>query len=151
MSVAFHVGMRRLLKLADYLRKVKKRDFNMSHWSGPPNPWDSGVNCGTTACAMGYACHIPSFKRAGLKLVPYPGTLGERGECYPAFDGANEFDAAAKFFGISHQEASYLFNPMEYCGYGSGRVKNITPQIVAKRIRHYVRDRVEGAACCGKS
>lgn len=106
---------KRLLKLADYLYTIPNRKFDLSCWE-----------CGTTACAMGYACKMPSFNRAGLRLIH--GTPK-----YLIYEG---FTAAAEFFGMSKDEAFGLFSPSyNPLGYKA------TPKGVAKQIRELVADK----------
>ncbi len=121
------MSAKRLLTLADHLDTVPKREFDMAYWK-----------CGTTACAIGHACSIPSFRRAGLKLVgaqiyddgaPYI-------QHYPEFDDEVGFDAAANFFDIDDREAESLF------GYREPE----TPKRVAKRIRKFIADKQESEA-----
>ena len=57
--------------------------------------------CGTIACAAGWACLDPTFRAMGLHL-------DSRG--VPSYDGRVAGEALAEFFGISHDHACYLFN-----------------------------------------
>lgn len=123
------VGRRRLLVLADFLERGDLREgkFAMSHWSvnnklGVPKLGD----CGTAACALGWATMIPSFRRAGLHL----GRYGE-----PVItDGEHPLDAAETLFGINQYEADSLFIPDD-----ADRLKGARGRkIVAGRIRKLV-------------
>jgi hypothetical protein len=62
--------------------------------------------CGTSACALGWAATIPSFKKAGLCLVAGYGvdlmSKGLRLESYSE-------DAGCKFFDLNPYEANDLF------------------------------------------
>ncbi len=83
--------------------------------------------CGTTACAMGWAATIPSFRRAGLTVK----TGGISGNVeYNGFDGTL---AAVDFFKISRSDAYNLFLPG---GYHNG--SQATPKDVARKIRAVV-------------
>jgi len=108
------MNKKRLLKLADYLDTVPRKNFNIDIW-----------RCGSVGCAMGHACDIPAFKRVGLKLMTRYDML-----C-PALGRLIAFDAAAKLFSITHYQATCLFSPI---GYGRQR----GPGVVAKRIRRFV-------------
>ena len=72
--------------------------------------------CGTSACALGHACLIPSFQRDGLvlgrKSIPKLRRTSLVGE-----------DAAAVFFGISRDTAYSIF------GYGVCTAKRKAKQI----------------------
>lgn len=137
MSVSFDVGNRRLLKLADFLRTIPSERFYYGAWSVSdvgPEEWKKGekkLTCGTAACALGWATAIPTFKRAGLKLVPGLVKLDHK-------DGTCEsgFDAGASFFGITLEESDYLFSPSD----GEG---NSTPKQVACKIEKFVKNRIQ--------
>lgn len=115
------VGKRRLLKLAEFLDTLPPARFDMGSWAP-----DKGTlaDCDTTACALGWATTIPGFRRAGLKM----------GDMVPEFDGLEELDAAEFFFGLRPSQASSIFIPREYEGF----VADITPQMVARKIRALV-------------
>jgi hypothetical protein len=65
---------KRLLRLADFLRTVPARQFNMSYWFDQKKGSDV---CKTAACACGWACSIPSFRKAGLRLELHEDTDGD--------------------------------------------------------------------------
>lgn len=109
------MNTKRLLKLADHLETVPRSKFYLSVWS-----------CGTQACAIGHACSIPSFKRAGLKLKLWFGILK------PSFDNQTGFSAAMAFFDLTWPEIDRLFA-------ASGPSDRTTPKQVAKRIREFVK------------
>lgn len=110
----------RLETLAKHLETVPPETFNLGSWK-----------CGTTACAMGHACSIPSFRRAGLRLEKEM----EWGEAVfiPSFKCEQDFDAAQRFFGISQSDSYHLFDPMEYPNYERTR-----KQTVINRIRKFI-------------
>lgn len=113
------MNKKRLQKLADHLRTVPAAKLDMNIWS-----------CGTSACAMGHACTIPSFKRAGLRLVRLENAEGKE-HFYPDFKGASDFGAAEEFFDIKYSVAEHLFSSFEYRGRPS-------PATVAKRIESVI-------------
>jgi len=84
----FHAN--RLVKLAQHLATIPEQYFDLSSWAEGEIDDQSylkqaglkeqdeqtcsaqqliDVNCGTTACALGWAATIPAFRKAGLKLV----------------------------------------------------------------------------------
>ena len=58
--------------------------------------------CGTAACAMGWATAYPEFIAMGL----HKDIDGE-----PIFNGLRHYDAAASFFGIDDTQSYRLFSP----------------------------------------
>lgn len=147
---------KRLLKLADKLETVPPNEFDLGFWFMPDNR--NKKDCGATACAFGWACSIPSFKRAGLTrdvkahegngVVFSPTSQAELRDCrlevnatgcqyMSASDKCKDFCAASLFFGISSKDVDYLFTDDEY-----DRGNKTTPKQVAKRIRKFVRQRL---------
>ena len=128
---------RRLLKLADFLETVPRKRFDYMQWVG--KDWDgksSLNNCGTTACALGWATAIPSLRRAGLRLKRrVPSNYVCLKEESPNYDSASR--AAEKVFGLSFREFMWLFVP------GDGHHKpsfKATPKQVARHIRRFVKN-----------
>lgn len=84
-------GKRRLLKLADFLETADlPGEFNLETMA---QDWRAGQpQCGTQACALGWATTIPSFRKAGLSLNRIGGLRlkGSRGHGWGA--------VAARFF-----------------------------------------------------
>jgi len=69
--------------------------------------WQLTKDCGTIACILGWACEVPEFQAAGLKLVPHQGNPAR---WVPEYDLMyREFRAGAKFFGLSSDTARLLF------------------------------------------
>lgn len=137
MAVSFHIGNRRLLKLAEFLRTVPSNRFYYGAWNISsdlgPKEWKKGekkLECGTAACALGWGTTIPSFRRAGLKLMPGLVRLDHE-------DGDSDFgfEAGVSFFGITYGESEYLFSP-------AGGEGNATPKQVAKKIEKFVEKRI---------
>lgn len=114
-------GKKRLLKLADLLETVDERRFNLFSWSDP-NFYEH--KCGTTACAVGWAMTIPSFKRAGLVPEGYWNV--------PTYKRSRGWLAIQEFFGLSYTETVELFYVDQYSE------ENRNPYSVAKRIRELV-------------
>lgn len=88
-----------LLRVVRLLESMQDDRFNLS-------TWHSRNSCGTTYCAMGYAASTEWFRQRGLTLDGCGGIRFDRSR--PAADG---FTAVAKFFGISNDQAEYLFLP----------------------------------------
>lgn len=123
----YHIN--RLLKLADYLETVPQKSFSMRDWINE-------TECGIVACAVGHACNIPSFKRAGLMMkgtYPILTSVIDKDTNKP-LDG---WDAVRTFFGLDDDDkkftndADYLFESDKYAN------QNPTPKTVAKRIRAF--------------
>jgi hypothetical protein len=102
----------RLLRLADFLEKeVPAEQFNMERWA----TGEVG-QCGTMACAFGWATKIPEFASAGLKLslTPFDDDGREVLSGNVHFHDWCGFEAARLFFDISDTQASYLFYDGNY-------------------------------------
>ena len=117
--VSRHVGLRRLLVLAEYLQTLPRSKFDMGTWCSGRTMNE----CGATACAFGHAVEIPAFQRAGLRMCD------SWGELVPQYRGVDGFDAAGLFFAISDYDATHLFSESKL---------GETPKQVAKRIRAFV-------------
>jgi hypothetical protein len=123
------VNKKRLRILAKFLRNVDRKHFHLKSWC----EIDGGtlqdgaiktVGCGTTACAVGWAASIPSFRRDGFHLV-----RNIFGGATPYFKGQGSHFAPIDFFGLSLSESHSLFMPDSY---PTRDHKN--PLAVAKRI-----------------
>lgn len=118
------MNKKRLLKLADFLETIKPKVFNMDSWYNE-SP------CGTTACAFGWACSIPSFKRAGLKMRKLSNGFTVYADV--VFNDEYNLNAASSFFDITVDEAEFLFYPDMY--------EKATKGQVIKRIRKFCSSR----------
>ena len=129
------INTRRLLLLARYLEKVPRRQFDMRDWGRGAIGKRYGKGCGFAGCAMGHATFIPSFRKAGLKLV----TSQRLDEDFGInWNGATSgFYAAMHLFNIDMDQAEELFDSSD--SRGSTR-KHETPKQVAKRIRQFVKE-----------
>lgn len=135
----------RLLLLADALRhRIPPEKFDLTSWrfSPPPaadedddpneNATDDDLRhaCGTTACAIGWACALPEFKEEGLSW--------EAGGAMPLYtwgDGhfRTGWDAVEKFFNIDYGQARHFFGSEKYN-------RHAHPEQVAGRIEAVVRN-----------
>jgi hypothetical protein len=109
------MNKKRLLKLADFLVTVPPERFDLEVWA-----------CGAVACAVGWASEVPEFREAGFRLDQF--------DC-PAFEGEEDWEAVAAFFGVDYEQASRLFGKSSYWPHRSG------PLDVAARIRSFVESR----------
>lgn len=124
------VHKNRLLKLAAFLRELPRKKFDIGGWKYEDE------KCGTVCCAAGWACSIPSFRRAGLRM--------ENNSYYerPVYQDLSDFEAVTEFFGISCDDADELFT---YLGYGHLN-RSPTPKDVAKKIEQHVKVATSPAA-----
>ncbi len=116
---------KRLLKLAELLQTVPKAKFNLNDWRRNPDRTKNGDihDCGTVACAIGWACAIPEFIKDGLRFE----------QNSPTYKGEYSWTAVEKFFGISEKMAELLFSSFEYPA-------NTGPGQVAARIINMVNE-----------
>lgn len=148
------INVARLNTLASFLKTLPMDVFDISSWYcgnmqsnmellSRPDAIAAAHECGTSACAMGWAVTIPEFKEAGLK--PYrdsysgmsiPTFRGEQGQDYIGFQ------AAEHFFGISRRMAKHFFGPDAY-------TREPQPSDVAARIEVYLQqpERYAKAVC----
>lgn len=139
------MNKRRLLKLAYLLeadaknKKGIKFDLGTvgeaSNWG--TNEFQPGMNCGTTACAMGLAAISGAFKRsAGLSYrvcdTELMTTLNGKRADYAI--------AATKVFEISEADAHFLFTSSFYANAPTEGAEG--ERYVAKRIRDFVAGKV---------
>lgn len=103
----------RLERLAALLDTVPADQFNLRHW-----------DCGTTACAVGWAARDPGFQAEGLRLV------GRELGLVPKYDDETGIWAAEAFFGLGWDVTCNLFLSSRYWDGTDTR-----PGQVAARIR----------------
>jgi len=118
---------KRLLTLATFLKvAVPTERFHLARWG-------NDAECSTAGCAIGWACQIPSFKKAGLSLRSWL----PKGQLIltPAYGVYQSWDAVTAFFDISNRAALFLFDEYSY-----DITRPPTPEDVAKRIQQFVRD-----------
>lgn len=124
----------RLLILADFLETVPPYLFDMDRFGRFKN---EKRDCGSTACALGWATTIPSFNKEGfvaigMILSPY---WERRYSAMPYYHDREGFAAAEKFFDLDYRTTQELFG-------GSG-TNYYTPNHVAKRIRDVVKEEMD--------
>jgi len=189
----FHAN--RLVKLAQHLATIPEQYFDLSTFAEgdvvqtdyidkvglKTDTFDqkcsarqlAEVNCGTTACALGWGATIPAFRRAGLSLVVNIESKYERtlygiykkstdlsmlngSVNYEAPDGSvyDGFEAGSEFFGLTGSESCYLFDPYSYAVYEHnipGVIEHIAKVLAdygwseeAIQVQTYNRDRSRG-------
>lgn len=133
-----------LLKLADLLDTIEPEAFDYAYWRVGPVGGKLG-DCGTTACALGYATLLPE---CGLRWVEPPSAGSwSTGMWTITTDGAGAFDgvslgplgAACKAFDLTFDQAEALFSPAEPGNDGVGPRGHASPQEVAAWIRQVCR------------
>ena len=146
-----HVGQRRLLKLAEFLRELSPKRFNFGRWVGSDWGGAQDLSCGTTACAVGWMPAIPFFRRVGVYF-----TKGEFGEAVVSLKkkgmsgrhvkvSFDSIDTAVQVFGLSVDQAEALFthNANLYSKSGSAKLlsglgSNASAARVAWQIEKFV-------------
>lgn len=139
---------RRLLKLAEFLEALPEGRFYYGDWVGPDWAGKQDLSCGTTACALGWAATMPTFRRLGLRLVKNDGYYNHGTVVNFRTGSDNPMDAGAEVFGISDDEAAYLFEPgaVLYDEMGEAVTdmyvappKSASARLVASHIRAFVK------------
>ncbi len=85
--------------------------------------------CRTSACALGHAALDPKFQKQGLKVVWDQYSDGE-----VRYRGHANCVAAEKFFGITNEQALWLFIPSSYSR------EPVKPSDVARRVKQLIDD-----------
>lgn len=86
-------------------QNVNSIHASYEHYLRTDTPLALPAECGTTACAVGYAGLDTWFRKQGLTTL-VDGTI--------EFDGMGYFPAVAKFFDIKWDDAEYLFKEEKY-------------------------------------
>ncbi len=131
----------RLTELLELIRAVDPAKLDLSEWRerivgeqpvypGAISDKDLINDCGTIACAVGWACAHPPFKEQGLlydSMFGFPVLHTQSG----VLDG---WEAVEEFFSISHKEARTLF--MYDKDEDGNEVKGVVPdhQLVIDRL-----------------
>lgn len=125
------MNVERLAILAEFLTTVQEDKFDLKHWriqNSEPNENSTYAEiaisdkqlikgCNTAACAMGWACTIPEFKKAGLSFCTNEENIVLR-KTIPNKNYKRTFygyEAAEYFFGFKETTTVYcLFSPTGY-------------------------------------
>ena len=135
------VSRRRLSRLSAFLRTLPKSAFAIGSWVNAVSDTEEAyhmtpkkaLECGTTACAFGWAAALPENRRAGLRIV------GDRRFMEIEFKGKHSIEAAQLFFQLESEElAETFFMPNSYPN--GNRTTAIS---VANRIDRYLVDPVK--------
>lgn len=97
------------------------------------------MDCGTTACALGLAAISGEFKAEGL-TCGYTPMMSGGFTLVPTMGDYDGFHAARKLFGISYEDAQYLFDPDCYDGTPEGAKGE---RFVAQRIRDFANGTID--------
>ena len=100
----------RLSELLKMLGTIPNDNLNLSAWAFEDIEDRSQkqlINCGTTCCAVGWACSHPPFIDAGLHW-------SHRDEPVPAYLKHSSWDAVEAFFEINNAVATWLFSEDSY-------------------------------------
>lgn len=119
----------RLLMLANVLDNVTPEKFDLGCWR-------KQSECGTTACAVGWAMVTPAFNKLGLTSYSYDYEEGIHLQI-PVYGEEEGFNAVMSFFDITRDVAVYLFT-YEFYDKDYINRQSVTPAMVAERIRALV-------------
>jgi hypothetical protein len=104
-----YLTVEKLSRLAWYLEnKVPPENFDMNYWARVISKRSRLGDCGTVACALGWATTIPEFKSEGLRLC----NLGKIK--HVTFCSEIDYYAAQRFFGITIYQSNFIFSPGYY-------------------------------------
>lgn len=123
----------RLRKLVDLLKALPRRRFDYNRWVGMDWGGSKDLSCGTTACALGWAATIPTFRRRGLVLADRWG-MGCVVLREPNRRELEGVAAAARFFDLLYEHAAYLFIP-------GPSDEDATAKQVARKIERFIKER----------
>jgi hypothetical protein len=128
-----------------YLNRLAYLADSLMFFEGNPyvKKFDMGIffvkhDCGTVACACGFAAQLPSFNVEGLcigSLYNYPG-----GDTAIQYKDKYNWAAIKEFFGLTMDEAQWLFSETSYSNRNSST--RTTPEDVAKRIKEFLLTRI---------
>ena len=113
------MNIQRLEKLIEVLTEVKPEAFDMDYWT-------DDRDCGTVACAAGYAASYPWFIKRGFLFEPDLQCPMDQNH-----DNATGFAACQSFFDLAPDASYYLFDPDWY-----GR--NRAPKDVIERVKNLI-------------
>ena len=142
------MNVERLEHLKEILSKVPVNQFDLGVWIVGAK--DNGKKfeqliggCGTSACAIGWACTDEDFNKQGLHYSIDEDELEEAKEGFikfeevtgfPRFEDEKGFYAVCKFFDIPYYIAEWLFLEEHY------PIPKITPKDVIDKIDIYMKN-----------
>lgn len=143
---------RRLLKVADFIGRLKPRKLQMSYVARTNKrredipslmsilPEDMNPReCKSAACVMGW---MPFIFPRHFKYTTFDVASGTLSVQHKA-TGNRDFDAVEAFLGVPHEHGAYLF--------GSGTPSYETPKQVSRALRSYAKTGTVPSACEAKS
>jgi hypothetical protein len=113
------MNIERLNHLITILRGVPPVNFDLQSWK-----------CGTSACAVGWACQDPVFKEQGLHLKDFGKTH------MPTYGKHSSWDAVCEFFDLAQPDALRVFDPCAYPYHGI----DVKPEQVIFRIENLIKE-----------
>ncbi len=151
-TVSRATAKRRLLALCFLLEGLPKNQFNYGTFGEVENKGtEAGVDvlkeanvCGTTACALGWAPHLPAAKKLGiaLKSTRVPGwvfgTTIASTDFYINGRKSSPERVSKKLFGLSDAAYDFLFHPEINLGCLQSPKGTATAEEVAEHIRTFV-------------
>lgn len=111
-----------LSSLAEFLDTIDSDSFNMGIWES---------YCGTVACAIGHACRLIPWQRAGLSMI----TTHDSGRMPYCF-GSLDIEAVMKVTGLTKYISRHLFLQQSYVE--EFEILYIQPNMVSERIRRVI-------------
>ena len=124
----------RLNKLIEILLKVPNKSFDLTQWTNVKE-LSQQVDCGTVACAVGWACFDKSFNEEGLNYQEVEQNLFGTQYMTPVFEGSTGWDAVEAFFDISLGASEFLFETHAYENHSWYADRSVQPKDVINRIR----------------
>lgn len=120
------IYLERWRQLIRVLEGVPEQKLNMGTWC------DDEAECGTVACAAGWAGMDPWFVERGFRT-----SLKGNGVALYVGNSAwrMDYDACRDFFGADDDEAEHIFDPKTYKDRFGFSACDITPPMVIARIR----------------
>lgn len=145
--------MKQLRKLGEKLLKVPQENFNMAHWTFTRDPSGCSVptqlvapkniktlTCGFSACAIGwFPTLVPAAKKEGFNIQLVNGRAGLFP--IPAYKRNRAWNAIESYFGLTPDDAEYLFMDDSYGEYDLG--KKVTNESVSRRLIEFANKALE--------
>jgi hypothetical protein len=115
--------------------EVPHRRLTRSFFNAAVNPADIiQGHCGSTACAIGWACSNPEFIRLGFRMAArekvdeYTGKR-ELTDFTPQYRGSDGWDAVRHFFDIDYHTAGTLFDFEDYPDEGDTTLNEVIARL----------------------
>ena len=128
------MNVNRLNRLSEILSKVPEKSFDISKWTNQTSI-ENEVDCGTTACAVGWACFDKGFNEEGLHYTLGENSYDGREFLEPTFKSKKGWSAVEAFFGIESDIAFFLFDSDYYDNLHWYLDRGVEPRDVINRIK----------------